>query len=60
MPGFDRFDGSDLWSTAIYDHVERDPSRKAANRVIKGIAEVFAGATDHPSHRNSGKSVRKR
>lgn len=37
-------------STAIYAHVQTDPSRRAANRVTKKIAAALAGkpANDHP------------
>lgn len=31
-------------STAIYAHVQRDPSRRAANRVSKKIADALAGS----------------
>ncbi|MFJ6321937.1 MULTISPECIES: tyrosine-type recombinase/integrase [unclassified Rhizobium] len=34
---------SDLSSTAIYAHVQNDPSRDAANRVTKKIADALAG-----------------
>jgi integrase len=33
-------------STAIYAHVQRDPSRRAANRVSKKIAAALAGELD--------------
>ena len=32
-------------STAIYAHIQYDPSRQAANRVAKRIADALAGAT---------------
>ncbi|MGY5775159.1 tyrosine-type recombinase/integrase [Rhizobium sp. LEGMi135b] len=34
---------ADLSSTGIYAHVQSDPSREAANRVTKKIAEAMAG-----------------
>lgn len=33
-------------STAIYAHVQRDPSRRAANRVSKKIADALAGRVE--------------
>jgi len=33
-------------STAIYAHVQRDPSRRAANRVSKKIADALAGSAE--------------
>ena len=34
---------SNMRSTMIYAHVEMDPSRKAANRVGKRIADALSG-----------------
>ena len=43
-------------STAIYAHVQTDPSRRAANRVTKKIAAALAGkpAGDRPRKRRAG------
>lgn len=42
---------SNMRSTMIYAHVEMDPSRKAANRVGKKIANALAGNLPAPSRR---------
>lgn len=42
---------SNMRSTMIYAHVEMDPSRKAANRVGKRIANALAGNPPAPSRR---------
>ncbi len=42
-------------STAIYAHVERGPSKKAANRVTKRIAAAFAGGSDLAEARGRNK-----
>jgi hypothetical protein len=43
-------------STAIYAHVQTDPSRRAANRVTKKTAVALAGkpASDRPRKRGTG------
>lgn len=43
-------------STAIYAHVQNDPSRRAANRVTKKIAAALAG-NNQASRKPSGKSA---
>lgn len=42
-------------STAIYAHVQNDPSRRAANRVTKKIAAALAGKTP-PAGRRTARS----
>jgi len=37
---------ANLRSTAIYEHVQRDPSKRAANRVGKKIAAALEGKSD--------------
>jgi hypothetical protein len=40
-------------STSIYAHVQADPSKRAANRVIKRIAAALAGMTQNRLPRNA-------
>lgn len=44
-------------STAIYAHVQNDPSKRSANRVTKLIAAALAGKSNAPSsrHRSRGR-----
>jgi len=42
-------------STAIYAHVQNDPSRQAANRVTKKIAAALAGKPHQATARLKGK-----
>lgn len=46
-------------STAIYAHVQNDPSRRAANRVSKKIAAALKGTVDRGKPRQRKSSTRK-
>ncbi|MBZ9711466.1 site-specific integrase [Mesorhizobium sp. ESP7-2] len=48
---------ANLRSTAIYAHVQNNPSRRAANRVSKKIAAALAGTVSHTGNRTKKQSV---
>ena len=45
-------------STAIYAHVQSDPSKRAANRISKKIAAALAGKNANAKQRRSGKAAK--
>ena len=46
-------------STAVYAHVQTDPSRRAANRVAKKIAAALAGKPANDEHRKGTSRARR-
>ena len=44
-------------STAIYAHIQYDPSRRAADRVTKKIADALAGGTAGPGPARSSRDA---
>lgn len=44
---------ANLRSTAIYAHVQNDPSRRAANRVTKMLAAALSGEPERPKRRRA-------